>query len=421
MSMDSIRARTPSHLVDLLMDPVPPETSPWSLSGPQFPPPTAIQQRYCYPKGRREYSNRKGGALWTMYGTDGQEDLEFRLLHVYFSAKRAVNKGVNLKDSELAASTSTVGTRTGRFQGGRSLPLSSSSPAAKRMRKDNTRTPTRYHRRPYDPSGLSSPPHHRSPHIGQSPAITASTAGSPSLCSSPLSFELLSNANSPTSTTGGPEGTANTSPFSRFHPISEATFLTPSPFRGRPSPQRQLELLQQQQHHRHSIQQSPVVGLEETNNESKGGNKGSGHNHNELYYDMDSSLQELDSYWSSNDPFMTLMLKPSLDQGDGGEHHPTIGVACTGSTLHGGGGNSVMVRNMAARLESIRESLRKSILTAVSSDQAALTSLVATWARQVAKDPLGSTHYASKNNTSDSKGNGGENASDGDQGATAAV
>jgi hypothetical protein len=27
------------------------------------------------------------------YGTDGKEDLEFRLLHVYYSAKRAVNKG----------------------------------------------------------------------------------------------------------------------------------------------------------------------------------------------------------------------------------------------------------------------------------------------------------------------------------------
>lgn len=31
------------------------------------------------------------------YGTDGREDLEYRLLHVYFSAKRAVNKGVRVR------------------------------------------------------------------------------------------------------------------------------------------------------------------------------------------------------------------------------------------------------------------------------------------------------------------------------------
>ena len=79
---------------------VPPETCPWSLSGPQFPQPTAIQQRYCYPKGDPDYAGRKGGALWTMYGRDGKEDFEFRLLHVYFSAKRAINKGVALSEED---------------------------------------------------------------------------------------------------------------------------------------------------------------------------------------------------------------------------------------------------------------------------------------------------------------------------------
>ena len=55
----------PPHLQDLLIKDPLPETCPWSLSGPQFPAPTAIQQRYCYPKGKAEYSNHKGGALWT--------------------------------------------------------------------------------------------------------------------------------------------------------------------------------------------------------------------------------------------------------------------------------------------------------------------------------------------------------------------
>lgn len=93
-------ARMPAHLSHLVMKTLPPETCPWSLSGPQFPQPTAIQQRYCYPKGDPDYSGRKGGALWTMYGRNGKEDLQFRLLHVYFSAKRAVNKGVTLSEED---------------------------------------------------------------------------------------------------------------------------------------------------------------------------------------------------------------------------------------------------------------------------------------------------------------------------------
>jgi hypothetical protein len=75
---------------------------PWSLSGPQFPQPTAIQQRYCYPKGDPEYSSRKGGALWTMYGADGKENIDYRLLHVYFSAKRAINKGMTASTPKRA-------------------------------------------------------------------------------------------------------------------------------------------------------------------------------------------------------------------------------------------------------------------------------------------------------------------------------
>jgi hypothetical protein len=92
--------KPPQHLSRLMLDHDWPETCPWSLSGPQFPQPTAIQQRYCYPKGRPEYSSRKGGALWTMYGSDGKEDLEYRLLHVYFSAKRAINKGYTVKPDD---------------------------------------------------------------------------------------------------------------------------------------------------------------------------------------------------------------------------------------------------------------------------------------------------------------------------------
>jgi hypothetical protein len=95
--------KVPRHLTKFAIKGIPPETCPWSLSGPQFPQPTAIQQRYCYPKGNAKYSSRKGGALWTMYGRNGREDMEFRLLHVYFSAKRAVNKGMPISAEEKKA------------------------------------------------------------------------------------------------------------------------------------------------------------------------------------------------------------------------------------------------------------------------------------------------------------------------------
>lgn len=95
----------PAHLSHLLLASMPPETCPWSLSGPQFPAPNAVQQRYCYPKGRPEYSSRTGGALWTMYDENGNEDTEYRLLHVYLSPKRAANKGIDLSAEGRARST----------------------------------------------------------------------------------------------------------------------------------------------------------------------------------------------------------------------------------------------------------------------------------------------------------------------------
>jgi len=90
-----VRKKVPSNLQGLVVseNAFPVESCPWSLSGPQFPQPTGIQQRYCYPKGDPNYSSNKGGALWTMF-INGKEDTEYRLLHVYHSPKRAINKGL---------------------------------------------------------------------------------------------------------------------------------------------------------------------------------------------------------------------------------------------------------------------------------------------------------------------------------------
>jgi hypothetical protein len=78
----------PSNLTAYIMSDFPPPTCPWSLSGPQFPQPTHLQQRYCYPKCDGEYASKKGGSLWTIINDEGKEDLTYRLLHIYFSEKR---------------------------------------------------------------------------------------------------------------------------------------------------------------------------------------------------------------------------------------------------------------------------------------------------------------------------------------------
>jgi hypothetical protein len=96
----------PAHLAHLVWKDALPENCPWSLSGPQYSHQTAIQQRYCYPKGSPEYSRTKGGALWTMYNAEGKEDDEFRLLHVYYSVKRASNREGDKKKGRKRAKRS---------------------------------------------------------------------------------------------------------------------------------------------------------------------------------------------------------------------------------------------------------------------------------------------------------------------------
>jgi hypothetical protein len=98
--------QAPEHLAHLVWKEPLPENCPWSLSGPQYSHQTAIQQRYCYPKGRLEYSRTKGGALWTMYNAEGKEDDEYRLLHVYYSVKRASNREGDKKKGRKRAKRS---------------------------------------------------------------------------------------------------------------------------------------------------------------------------------------------------------------------------------------------------------------------------------------------------------------------------
>lgn len=374
------------------MENIPPETCPWSLSGPQFPQPTAIQQRYCYPKGRPEYSSRKGGALWTMYGADGKEDVEFRLLHVYFSAKRAINKGMSsiAENEPIYYPKSTPSQPLDRV-------------ASKRLRA----SPQRAQPQPHQNQFL------------HSPAITTSSANSTSLSGSPLSFDVLPPCASPnySENTGENSNSSSTiyptwpeqlivTPINDLlprHPHSpvqrqanhadsseESSYagrLTPSPFRlPIRTPPSTI-----------NVTNSPLLRTGEYTVPLPGDDfdfyeaeSVSSHDafHNEA---LDFPLQhEIDSFW--NDPFMTIMLKPSHDAD-----------FRSGDDL----ATEQLEDSFSSRLDVLQDSIRDRILAAPESRQPKLVSLMASWARKMADDPLAKStmshttavpsHRASKN------------------------
>ena len=61
---------------------------PWSLSGPQYSGDRVfkLQQRYCTPKGDKdEFRGCTKASMWTLVDTNGEENHDMRLLHVYYS------------------------------------------------------------------------------------------------------------------------------------------------------------------------------------------------------------------------------------------------------------------------------------------------------------------------------------------------
>jgi len=81
----------PQHLSKFQMKVMPKETCQWIMSGPRLPTPTLFQQRYCTPKGNAAYLARMRASMWTRYDEFGDEDEEFRVLHVHLSRKRSVS------------------------------------------------------------------------------------------------------------------------------------------------------------------------------------------------------------------------------------------------------------------------------------------------------------------------------------------
>ncbi|KAL7469133.1 hypothetical protein ACHAXS_009384 [Conticribra weissflogii] len=84
----------PSNLTDMVLPDSELALKPscqWSISGPQNSRSHRMNQRYCYPRGQREYSRNRGGSMWTQSDEYGNELTEYRLFQVYHSRKRAGN------------------------------------------------------------------------------------------------------------------------------------------------------------------------------------------------------------------------------------------------------------------------------------------------------------------------------------------
>jgi hypothetical protein len=122
--------------------------------------------------------------------------MEFRLLHVYFSAKRAVNRGIEIPEDEIKAASEASNLTIGNLPGGSYSPGSSKkSSSNKRSKKkgelstssraithQHHRYPQQHQRRHYDAS---------SPMSRNSTATTLTTPSRSTVCASPMSLQRL--------------------------------------------------------------------------------------------------------------------------------------------------------------------------------------------------------------------------------------
>lgn len=353
----------PPHLKHLIMENVPEENCPWSLSGPQFPVPTAIQQRYCYPKGDPEYSSRKGGALWTMFNRDGQEDKTFRLLHVYHSSKRALNR-----EKEKIPRGTKRGTTTSD---------ESYSPQGKRPKR-GARTPRRAPRGPR--SKLSVAKGSTINPYMTSPAITVSSTESYSNCTSPGSIDTVPrahrlNGSRPSSSLNAPMPALGSQAFVPFgekdvegFPTLGGIFSVSSEEMSRghygyPAFSRQDSHFHQHQYGRPVHMAYPVT--------HHGGSSGGPPN---KFYHPGMSIMDTEEILL-NEP----MEEMSLHSGGSFDHlefpnEPSVTATTTAS--------------FCTHLDGLHDHVREMIHGAPPEEQSTLMSTFASWAQNIAKQPL---------------------------------
>jgi hypothetical protein len=166
---------------------------------------------------------------------------------VYFSAKRAINKGINMAPSAMAsaAASSSAAVSSGSQPMAHPTPTPASMMATTtppRPAKRNKPSPEHY----YGHHPNIAYQHHGSHSYANpllSPAMTTSSASQSSICNSPLSFDILP-----------PSPGRNLLLHHRMPPLEQSNFVTPNndPFRHRYPPLEDAHyhphLSQQQQH-----------------------------------------------------------------------------------------------------------------------------------------------------------------------------
>lgn len=293
-----------------------------------------------------------------MYGADGKEDLTFRLLHVYYSAKRAVNKGLALPPPP------TPKTPTKKSKMRTPSPQRRSRIWQQQQQQHQPMTPSHYHQ-PY-------------------PFMTTTSASG--ICHSPLSVDWASPLSLTQGASASPllphlrdnkisKRTRNNEEFTvdhhhrghhrgHHHDNSNSNWvMTPVSdlFRRRPGTSRASPA---------AMTTTPTTTTSASSNSSntlpspkRSRTEDSADGSAMLMMsasksldalDMESSLQELDSfYW--NDPLLTILMQPSH------ESFKSTGSTGMGANHHPGGGSAPLTMPMAAlpqRLGRLQEKLR---------------------------------------------------------------
>jgi hypothetical protein len=317
-----------------------------------------------------------------MYGSNGKEDFQFRLLHVYFSAKRAVNKGVDLtvedrlkqrlqNDVASAASGGTPKRKTKRVARAARSPwqerLAAQADLGKRKHSSFLGRSSKRLRRPPLPMTAS----------GDESVEVLLPPSSPFQTS-----RRLANA-ADDSIYVSPNTAASSScehPQTLGHPFDPSYFDHP-PFHpvasfdveehGRPG----VAVSHKNQHPFRTITDRSSLGRDRHLSAAPLIEKDESFEFNEAAATMIGGQNDTLSSW--NDPLLPLDGKPSFDES---ENEKKLGNANVREPS--------TPDKLKIRLGRIHEAIRYGILAQPGPSQGPLLSIVASWGRSLAQNPL---------------------------------
>lgn len=313
------------------------------------------------------------------YGTDGKEDKEFRLLHVYYSNKRATNRGTKAAKDQASKSGCKISTKKVPKKARR---------AGTTSKHPKTRTPRTKTVVQQSMPPLASP-------------VTASTA---SRTASPNSMDTFVN---PAQLSFPPlsPGMYGDS-FDDFPPLgpnlvgyNHAEFgssILPrgylpfddlhTPTGGYPTPTRSQTMGGNAMAHPgsgnkvHNIVQSPRASIMKPSSYGYGfSGSGSSEYVDDLFPWSGMSEKELEPFWKS-DPLMVMMMKQHQDP-------------------------DVIPGDFADYLKSVRKDIQTIVNKASPAEKCNMLNLLVDWAKQVAADPMGTTEEDSSKKPAADKDN----------------